>query len=310
MNTIRLYKMALVTMVTCLVSVETHAQQTRLNVRYGDSARASVSRNRMNGEFRTEDGNSGRVQYRPGEIQGQYRGRDGSNATARITNNSGQFGYHDQRGDGISGGYSRQNGTTAVNGGYQTKDGYSYAGGADSRGNVRGSYARPGFLPGTTEKFSGEMSFQGRNSSVSGSHDLSVVGGPRVAGGNFSLNRSQYQQSQDARIGKVSGGQNVGVRFRGVNSEVTGGQNVNIAGGARANVTGKASINAVNGQGKIGVAGTNIGISANLNRDGGHLRVSPPKITVPTVSTPKVSMPKISAPKVSVPKVKMPKLGF
>ena len=68
--------------------------------------------------------------------------------------------------------------------------------------------------------------------------------------------------------------------------------------------------NSVNGQGRIGVGGTNIGISANLNRDGGHLRIAPPKVTVPKITPPKISVPKISTPKISVPKVKVPKFGF
>ena len=297
MKTIRLMSAVVVTAAVCALSAVATAQQPRLNVRYGQGFQGTASRNHVGGQYRSESGHSGHLQYRPGNVQGGYRAPDGSNATARITNNSGQFGYRDPRGNGYSGGYSNQNGTTAVQGGYRTMDGYSYGGGVDSRGNVRGNYERPGFIPGTTDRFNGEVSFQGRNSSLRGSHDLSIVGGPRVAGGSVSLDRHQYQQSQDGRIGGLTGGQNFGVRFQGVNSDFNGRQNINAGGAARAEVGGRASINSVNGQGRIGVGGTNIGISANLNRDGGHLRITPPKFTVPKMSTPKVSLPSVKAPK-------------
>ena len=293
MKTIRLMSAVVVTAAVCAWSAVAPAQQPRLNVRYGQGFQGTVSRNHVSGQFRNENGHSGQVQYRPGDVQGGYRAPDGSNATARFTTNSGQFGYRDQQGNGYSGGYNNQNGATAVHGGYRTTDGYSYGGGADSRGNVRGNYGRPGFIPGTTERFGGEASFQGRNSSARGTYDLQTVNGQRIAGGNSSLNRTEYQQSQDGRIGGITGGQNVGVRFQGVNSEFNGRQNINVGGAARAEVGGRASINSVNGQGRIGVGGTNIGISANLNRDGGHLRIALPKITVPKIPTPSFSVPKV-----------------
>ena len=285
-------------------------QQPRLNVRYGQGFQGTASRNHVGGQYRSESDHSGHLQYRPGNVQGGYRAPDGSNATAQITNNSGQFGYRDPRGNGYSGGYSKQNGTTSVQGGYRTRDGYSYGGGADSRGNVQGNDERPGVIPGTTDRFNAEASLQGRNSSLCGSHDLSVVGGPRVAGGNASLDRNQYQQSQDGKIGGLTGGQNFGVRFQGVNSDFNARQNRNVGGAARAEIGGRASINSVNGQGRIGVGGTNIGINANLNRDGGHLRITPPKVTVPKFTPPKISVPKVTVPKISAPKVKVPKFGF
>jgi len=129
MKTIRLMSAVVVTAAVCAWSAVAPAQQPRLNVRYGQGFQGTVSRNHVSGQFRNENGHSGHMQYRPGNVQGGYRAPDGSNATARITTNSGQFGYCNSQGNGYSGGYSNQNGATAVHGGYRTTDGYSYGGG-------------------------------------------------------------------------------------------------------------------------------------------------------------------------------------
>jgi hypothetical protein len=217
--------------------------------------------------------------------------------------------YRSANGDQYQGQYNRRGGLQA-GGSYRSTDGTMYSGGFRRRPGqttVSGSYHTPGVLPGTQDRYSGDLNFQGRNSSAQGRYELyDATGGHRLAGATANLDRRGYQQSGKVGFGGLTGRQSQSIDFRGANSNVSWNQDANLGGAAGFGAGVRGNRGGITGGANVKVGGLRVGGEASVSKSGIKANISGPKITKPTIKMPTVKKPTIRVPTVKKPTIKVP----
>jgi hypothetical protein len=268
---------------------------------------------------------------------GSYQNRGGNQSIGGY--------FYDKKGNGLGGGFSRQDGTTTVQGEYrgpgqgkgtQERIGGSYTsngrdtsisgrygvydskgglrsgydGGIDRHGNevtVQGGYSKPGFVPGTVDHYGGSVNARGRDSSVSGRYDVSdAPTGTRVGGGTATMDRKQYTQNSDGHVGPVSGTSSNRVTFKGLDSSYQASQETSVSSVGRMKYDYGISRNGGQVGAEAKLGGVKVGANVKVDSKGVHADTTLPEVKLPKVQVPEVKLPKVQAPSVSLPSFKSP----
>lgn len=213
-------------------------------------------------------------------------------------------------------------GNFVLDGSHQTNSDTTYNARIARHGNstqVGAEYRRPGTIPGTQERYNGNLNFQGRNSQAQFGGELyDATGSRRVVTNQTHLDRNGIQRNANGRIMGANVNQNGNLSFQGRNSQFETGKNVNLGGVANTSTNFQANSRGVSGGGSIGVRGANVGFQASANTSGINARVNTPtfqtprlpsSINVPKVNTPQVNAPKINAPQINPPRINTPQLS-
>jgi hypothetical protein len=243
------------------------------------------------GQYQDPRGNAGggsaRFKGRNSAVQGYYRDPNGS-ASGYANRNSGRYDYSGANGD-QRGGYYQTNGPNPGAGYYNyDRNGYGNGGGVSRQPGggvvVQGEQRQAGVIPFTQDRRAGRANFQGRDSSFSGRYGVyDPTGRVRFGEGTANLDRRQYTQSGQARLGPAVGEAVGGLIFNGLQSTAFYRQNTQLFGVGSGGLGGQ-----LNSRPNVSVP--------KLPRS-----VPSPNVSLPKVTTPNISVPRLPSPNVSIP---------
>jgi|GEM_PF-6212352 len=270
------------------------------------------SRPTITGSYRDRQGNSGFGTVNRDRIAFDQRSSNGTRYNGYgYRNNTGWGvggGYRNSNGTAYHGGIQQQSGRTSISGGYRNPMGTSYGGGIQHQGGrttVQGQVVKPGPIPGTRTKTYGQVDLNGRNSRVAGGQDL-YVGRLRVGGSGGEMDRRRATIGTNAGVGSVRYSTSQSVDFRGLNSQYQYNQSYRV-GSANAGGGVKVDRRGVSGSATVGAFGKSTTVKGSVKVPSTPKVKIPSRTTVKLPSAPKVktpSLPKVKTP--SVPKVKTP----